>query len=162
MSAVLYHLTLSSLGHLHFLPGLGRCGLCNPRSKTIIYHIWDPNSLGLCKTDNACLQSHSHPESRTPAALRSHQEIHPQLRSLDFFLEGQLFLGCVFHFFFGHFCFFPALRSVSQLTGGQFFGLDEVEFSIIVTSPEPVWSLGFVFESLSNSLQGSCHFKLVE
>ena len=36
VSAVFYHLTLSSLVHLHFLPSLGEHGLCNPRSKTIV------------------------------------------------------------------------------------------------------------------------------
>lgn len=42
--------------------------------------------------------------------------------------------------------------------GGQMLGVDEAGFSVIASSPEPVWSLGFAFESLSHSRLGSWHF----
>lgn len=66
----------------------------------------------------------------------------PDSAHLTSFLRVSFFLGCVFHFFFGHFCFFPALRSVSQLTGGQFFRLDDKIFlSVPLLSQFGVWGL---------------------
>lgn len=130
------------------------------RFKTIVQRFWDTNSLKSFTIDMFVFIHNASPQ-RTPGPSSLEKppwNITPDSAHSWSCSRLGLFLGCVFHFFFGHFYFFPALRSVCQLPGGQFRGLDEAGFSVIATSPEPVWSLGFASESLNYSLLGSWHF----
>lgn len=130
---------------LTFPPGLGGDRLCKPRPKIQIL-----GSRFSRAFSNRQFLSSPHVLIRVLGAQRAAgntRNYSPPLSSSAGFLEGQLVTGAVLHFFFGHSCVFPALRSVLQLMGGQLLGLNGAGFSVIASSPEPVWSLGFAFAS---------------